>query len=161
MIRKLQAEDRKPLLSIIDKTENFSDEEKKVAIELIDEAIANANHEYYNVFVSENDNKVDGYHCIGKRALTDGVFDLFWIVVDSSTQNKGIGKQLLDHSENFVKENKGRWILAETSSKDSYNATRNFYLRNKYSIVSQIKDFYSVNDNLIVFGKYIPNGMNT
>ncbi|MHB8906778.1 MAG: GNAT family N-acetyltransferase [Melioribacteraceae bacterium] len=155
MIRKLQANDRAQLVAIIENTNNFSEEEKKVAVELIDEAIANPNHEYYNVFVSENENKIDGYHCVGKRALTDGVFDLFWIVVDSSTQNKGIGKQLLDHSENFVKESNGRWILAETSSKDSYNATRNFYMRNKYSIVSQIKDFYSVNDNLIVFGKYI------
>ena len=155
MIRKLQANDRAQLVAIIENTNNFSEEEKKVAIELIDEAIANPNHEYYNVFVSENENKIDGYHCVGKRALTDGVFDLFWIVVDSSTQNKGIGKQLLDHSENFVKESNGRWILAETSSKDSYNATRNFYMRNKYSIVSQIKDFYKVNDNLIVFGKYI------
>ncbi len=155
MIRKLQADDRTQLVAIIENTHNFSEEEKKVAIELIDEAIANPNHEYYNVFVSENENKIDGYHCVGKRALTDGVFDLFWIVVDSSTQNKGIGKQLLDHSENFVKESNGRWILAETSSKDSYNATRNFYMRNKYSIVSQIKDFYAVNDNLIVFGKYI------
>ncbi len=155
MIRKLQANDRAQLVAIIENTNNFSEEEKKVAVELIDEAIANPNHKYYNVFVSENENKIDGYHCIGKRALTDGVFDLFWIVVDSSTQNKGIGKQLLDHSENFVKESNGRWILAETSSKDSYNATRNFYMRNKYSIVSQIKDFYSVNDNLIVFGKYI------
>ncbi len=155
MIRKLQANDRAQLVAIIENTNNFSEEEKKVAVELIDEAIANPNHEYYNVFVSENENKIDGYHCVGKRALTDGVFDLFWIVVESSTQNKGIGKQLLDHSENFVKESNGRWILAETSSKDSYNATRNFYMRNKYSIVSQIKDFYSVNDNLIVFGKYI------
>ncbi|MBA4405885.1 N-acetyltransferase [bacterium] len=161
MIRKLQAEDRSQLVFIIEKTENFSQEEKTVAVELIDEAIANPKHEYYNVFVSENDNKLDGYHCIGKRALTDGVYDLFWIVVDKTTQNKGIGKQLLDHSEDFVKEKKGRWILAETSSKDSYDATRNFYLRNKYSIVSQIKDFYAVNDNLIVFGKYIPNGMKT
>lgn len=155
MIRKLQADDRAQLVAIIENTNNFSHEEKKVAVELIDEAIANPNHEYYNVFVSENENKIDGYHCVGKRALTDGVFDLFWIVVDSSTQNKGIGKQLLDHSESFVKESNGRWILAETSSKDSYNATRNFYMRNKYSIVSQIKDFYAVNDNLIVFGKYI------
>ena len=155
MIRKLQASDRAQLVAIIENTHNFSEEEKKVAVELIDEAIANPNHEYYNVFVSENENKIDGYHCVGKRALTDGVFDLFWIVVDGSTQNKGIGKQLLDHSENFVKESNGRWILAETSSKDSYNATRNFYMRNKYSIVSQIKDFYSVDDNLIVFGKYI------
>ena len=155
MIRKLQANDREQLVSIINKTDNFSNEEKKVAVELIDEAIGNPNHEYYNVFIYENDGKIAGYHCTGKRALTDGVFDLFWIVVDNSGQNKGIGKQLLDHAENFVKENKGRWILAETSSKDIYNATRNFYMRNNYSIVSQIKDFYTINDNLIVFGKYI------
>jgi len=155
MIRKLQANDREQLVSIINKTDNFSNEEKKVAIELVDEAIGNPNHEYYNVFIYENDGKIAGYHCTGKRALTDGVFDLFWIVVDNSGQNKGIGKQLLDHSENFVKENKGRWILAETSSKDVYNATRNFYMRNNYSIVAQIKDFYAINDNLIVFGKYI------
>lgn len=155
MIRKLQANDREQLVSIINKTDNFNDEEKNVAVELIDEAIANPNNEDYNVYIYENDGKIAGYHCIGKRALTDGVFDLFWIVVDNSGQNKGIGKQLLDHAENFVKEKKGRWILAETSSKDAYNATRNFYMRNNYSIVAQIKDFYAINDNLIVFGKYI------
>ena len=155
MIRKLQADDREKLVSIIEGTNNFSDEEKKIAMELIDDALGNSNHEYYNVFVYEENGKIAGYHCTGKRALTDGVYDLYWIVVDQNIQNKGIGKQLLDHAENFVKENRGRWILAETSSKDSYDATRNFYMRNNYSIVSQIKDFYKVNDNLIVFGKYI------
>lgn len=155
MIRKLQAEDRKQLVEMIDGTENFNSEEKSVAVELIDEAIEKPNHEYYNVYVFENEGKVLGYHCVGKRALTDGVFDLFWIVVGPNAQNLGVGKKLLEHSENFVKENNGRWILAETSSKDSYTATRNFYLRNNYSIVSQIKDFYSVGDNLIVFGKYL------
>ena len=155
MIRKLQANDRENLVSIIEGTNNFSDEEKKIAMELIDDALGNSNHEYYNVFVYEENGKIAGYHCTGKRALTDGVYDLYWIVVDQNIQNKGIGKQLLDHAENFVKENRGRWILAETSSKDSYDATRNFYMRNNYSIVSQIKDFYKVNDNLIVFGKYI------
>ncbi len=155
MIRKLQVNDREKLVSIIESTNNFSDEEKKIAMELIDDALGNPNHEYYNVFVYEENSTIAGYHCTGKRALTDGVYDLYWIVVDQNIQNKGIGKQLLDHAENFVKENRGRWILAETSSKDSYDATRNFYMRNNYSIVSQIKDFYKVNDNLIVFGKYI------
>ena len=155
MIRKLQAKDRARLLAIIKGTANFSDEEKKIAVELIDEAIANPKHEYYTVFVYVDDRKIAGYYCVGKRALTDGVYDLYWIVVDSQIQNKGIGKQLLEHVENFVKENKGRWVLAETSSKESYTATRNFYLRNKYSIVSQIKDFYTINDDLIVFGKHI------
>lgn len=155
MIRKLQADDREQLVSIIEGTNNFNEEEKKVAVELIDEALAKPNYEYYNVFVYENDKKIAGYYCVGKRALTDGVFDLFWIVVDNFNQKKGIGKKLLEHAENFAKENNGRWILAETSSKESYTATRNFYMRNNYSIVSQIKDFYTINDNLIVFGKYI------
>jgi aminoglycoside 6'-N-acetyltransferase I len=155
MIRRLQVNDRSQLIEMINNIDNFSTEEKNVAIELIDEAIANPKHEYYNVFVCETENVILGYHCVGKRALTDGVFDLYWIVVNPNTQNKGIGKILLEHSENFIKENNGRWILAETSSKDSYTATRNFYLRNNYSIVSQIKDFYTIGDNLIVFGKYL------
>ena len=155
MIRKLQAKDRQELADMINDTANFNAEEKSVAVEIIDEALSKPNHEYYNVFVFEREGKVLGYHCVGKRALTDGVFDLFWIVVGSNAQNLGVGKKLLEHTENFVKENNGRWILAETSSKDSYTATRNFYLRNNYSIVSQIKDFYSIGDNLIVFGKYL------
>jgi ribosomal protein S18 acetylase RimI-like enzyme len=155
MIRKLQAKDRKQLVEIVNGTSNFSQEEKLVAVELIDEAIANPNHEYYNVFVYEDEGVIAGYHCTGKRALTDGVYDMYWIVVDHKIQNKGIGKQLLDHVENFVKGKNGRWILAETSSKDNYTATRNFYMRNQYSIVAQIKDFYTINDDLIVFGKHI------
>ncbi|MEW6506647.1 MAG: GNAT family N-acetyltransferase [Bacteroidota bacterium] len=155
MIRKLQSKDRTRLVEIIDGTDNFSQEEKKVAIELIDEALGNVNNGYYNIFVYEEGGKISGYHCTGKRALTDGTYDLFWIVVDSKIQNKGVGKKLLDHAESFVKENNGRWILAETSSKDNYDATRNFYFRNNYSIIAEIKDFYRVNDHLIVFGKYI------
>lgn len=155
MIRKLRAEDREQLVSIIEGTNNFSPEEKTVAVELIDEVVANPNHEYYNFYVFDSGGKISGYYCIGKRALTDGVYDLYWIVVDTKSQNKGTGKILLEHAENFVREENGRWILAETSSKESYNATRNFYFRNNYSIVAEIKDFYTVNDNLIVFGKYI------
>lgn len=155
MIRKLQYEDREKLIDIINRINNFTEEEKNVAIELIDEALSKPEQDYYNIYVFENNNVVEGYYCIGKRALTDGVYDLYWIVVNPEHQNKGIGKKLLMHAENFVKDKNGRWILAETSSKESYFATRNFYLRNNYSIIAEIKDFYKINDNLIIFGKYI------
>ena len=155
MIRKLQSSDREKLVSIVNDTNNFTDEEKSVAVELIDEALSKPEQDYYNIFVYENEGKLMGYHCVGKRALTDGVYDMYWIVVDPMSQNKGIGKKLLDHVEDYVKEKNGRWILAETSSKESYNATRNFYFRNNYTIVAEIKDFYTTKDDLIVFGKYI------
>jgi aminoglycoside 6'-N-acetyltransferase I len=79
---------------------------------------------------------------------------LYWIASDPEANVKGIGKSLLEHAEAFVIENKGRWLLAETSSKESYLRTRNFYLRNNFSIVAQIENFYSIGDHLIVFGKY-------
>lgn len=155
MIRRLQSNDRGKLVSIVNSTSNFTDEEKSVAVELIDEALSKPEEDYYNVFVYENEGNILGYHCVGKRALTDGVYDMYWIVVDPKSQNKGIGKKLLNHVEEYVKERNGRWILAETSSKESYNATRNFYFRNNYTIVAEIKDFYTTKDDLIVFGKYI------
>ena len=155
MIRRLQSNDRGKLVSIVNSTSNFTDEEKSVAVELIDEALSKPEEDYYNLFVYENEGNILGYHCVGKRALTDGVYDMYWIVVDPKSQNKGIGKKLLNHVEEYVKERNGRWILAETSSKESYNATRNFYFRNNYTIVAEIKDFYTTKDDLIVFGKYI------
>lgn len=155
MIRKLRPEDREQIHNILSPIKLFSSEEKEVALELIDEAIAKPQQDYYNIYVYEEENKVLGYHCTGKRALTDGVFDMYWIVVSPEAQNKGIGRKLIEHVENFARERDGRLIVAETSSREDYTPTRNFYLRNNYTVLSEIKDFYTANDNLVIFGKYI------
>ncbi len=159
MIRKIKQADVTKLKNILDRIPNFSNEEVNVAMELIEIAGFNEQQNDYNIFVfeDEDENKLWGYHCVGRRPLTDGVYDLYWIVVDPDSQKKGIGKILLDHAEEFVKEKKGRWVLAETSSKESYTKTRNFYLRNNYSIITQINDFYSLGESLITFGKYLDN----
>ncbi len=155
MIRKLRQADREHLEALLNKILQFKNEEKNVAMELIDTALHNGNQSDYNIFVYDSDGTITGYHCTGKRSLTDGVYDLYWIVADPDQRGKGIGGALLQHAEKFVKDNNGRWILAETSSRESYEGTRNFYHRNNYTIVAQISDFYSVGDNLVVFGKYL------
>ena len=154
MIRRLKPADSKVIEGILNSTSNFNDEEISVAMELVNIASTNPMQTDYNLFVYEEDGMILGYHCTGKRPLTDGVYDLYWIVTDPEYGKKGIGKKLLEHAEGFVNENNGRWLLAETSSKDSYSATRNFYMRNNYSIISEINDFYSIGDSMIVFGKY-------
>lgn len=154
MIRKIKQADAVEIENILNKIPIFSKEEIGIAMELVNIAVTVPTQTDYNVFVYEIDGTVFGYHCTGKRPLTDGVFDLYWIVSDPKSGKKGIGKELLEHAEKFVKENNGRWILAETSSRDNYSKTRNFYLRNNYSIIAQINDFYKVGDSLMVFGKY-------
>lgn len=160
MIRKLKQSDVDQLEKMLKNISAFSEKEVEVAMELINITAFNTDQTDYNIFVYEDEGKIIGYHCTGKRPLTDAVYDLYWIVADPSAGKKGIGKNLIEHAEKFVMENHGRWLLAETSSKESYAATRNFYLRNKYSIVSQINDFYSFGDNLLVFGKYFNNKNN-
>ena len=154
MIRKLKPADTKVIENILNNIPNFSDEEIEVAMELVTIVATNKEQTDYNLFVYEEDGMILGYHCTGKRPLTDGVYDLYWIVTNPDHSKKGIGKKLLEHAESFVSEMNGRWLLAETSSNDSYSATRNFYLRNNYSIISEINDFYSKGDGMIVFGKY-------
>ncbi len=160
MIRKLKPDDVKPIETILKNIDNFNDAEVSVAMELVNTAASDAEQKDYNVFVYEEDGNVIGYHCTGKRPLTDAVYDLYWIVTDPGHKNKGVGKTLLSHAEKFVLQLKGRWLLIETSSKDSYQGTRNFYLRNNYSIISNINDFYAVGEMLIIFGKYFNNKNN-
>ncbi len=160
MIRRLKQADVGSVENILKKIPAFTNDEVGVAMELVNIAAYNPLQSDYNIFVYDGDEKILGYHCSGRRPLTDGVYDLYWIAADPESNIKGIGKSLLDHAEAFVRENNGRWLLAETSSKESYLKTRNFYLRNNFSIVAQINDFYSLGDHLIVFGKYFSNNNN-
>ena len=155
MIRLIENHDHPQLIKLVNSITEFSDDEKKVAIELIDDAIKNKESSHYKIFLSVENEIIEGYYCIGRRPLTEGVFDLYWIAVSPNCQSKGIGKKLLNHAEEYVEKNNGNWLLIETSSKDSYEKTRNFYLRNFYTIVAEIKDFYKAGDNLIIFGKYL------
>jgi ribosomal protein S18 acetylase RimI-like enzyme len=154
MIRKIKLSDEVEIEKMLTRVPNFNEEEIKVAMELVNISVMNPDQTDYHLYVYEHVGKIIGYHCTGRRPLTDGVFDLYWIVTDPESSGKGIGKSLLEHAEEFVRSNNGRWLLVETSSKESYTPTQKFYLRNNYSIISEIKDFYSVGDHLLVFGKY-------
>ncbi|MEJ2617069.1 MAG: GNAT family N-acetyltransferase [Ignavibacteriaceae bacterium] len=145
MIRKIKQVDVEEIERILNKIPIFSEAEIKVGMELVNIAASDIEQTDYNVFVYEEDKKIYGYYCIGRRPLTDAVYDLYWIAVDP---------ELLQHAENFVLEKQGRWLLAETSSKQSYEKTRNFYLRNNFTVIAQINDFYTVGDSLIIFGKF-------
>ncbi len=150
MIRRLKPADAKIIEGILKKIPLFKKEDIKVAMELVNITASNPLQTDYNVFVYEHNGTVLGYHCTGKRPLTDAVYDLYWIVTDPDHGKQGIGKVLLEHAEDFVLQSNGRWMLIETSSKESYSATRKFYMRNNFSIISEINDFYSQGESLLV-----------
>lgn len=111
MIRILKQDDVPLLKQMLGRIPNFSEVEVEIAMELINIAGTNLNQTDYNIFVYDADGTILGYHCTGKRPLTEGTYDLYWIVADPLSAIKGIGKALLEHAENFVFKNNGRLIL--------------------------------------------------
>jgi ribosomal protein S18 acetylase RimI-like enzyme len=134
----------------------FNPEEIATALELVEEALEKGEASGYFFAVLEEEGgrpPVRGYACYGPTPLTQGVYDLYWIVVDPSSQGKGYGRCLLEHAEKDVVLRGGRMLLIETSSQESYGGTVRFYQRAGYELVARIKNFYRMGDDKLVFSK--------
>jgi ribosomal protein S18 acetylase RimI-like enzyme len=156
MIRKLVKQDRDVLKKILADTNHFNDDEINVAMELIDIYLKDENQKDYIIYVYEDSGKTAGYICYGRRPLTDGTYDLYWIAVDPNIHGKGIGSKLIEYMESDVKKLNGYLILIETSGKAQYEGERRFYEKNGYDTQTIIKDFYRNGDDLFVYRKYLP-----
>jgi ribosomal protein S18 acetylase RimI-like enzyme len=107
----------------------------------------------YNFIVDREGDRVLGFACYGPRDLTSGVFDLYWIAVDSKTHRNGVGRKLLTATEEAVQQAGGRMLIAETSGTPHYEPTRKFYLGMGYVMEATIRDFYVEDDDLAIFVK--------
>jgi ribosomal protein S18 acetylase RimI-like enzyme len=107
----------------------------------------------YNFIVDREGEQVLGFACYGPRDLTSGVFDLYWIAVDSDTHRNGVGRRLLTATEKEVRQAGGRMLIAETSGTTDYEPTRQFYLGLGYTMEATIRDFYTEGDDLAIFVK--------
>jgi len=107
----------------------------------------------YSFLVEREGDRVFGFACYGPRDLTSGVFDLYWIAVDSNTHRTGVGRKLLSATEEAVRQAGGRMLIAETSGTPHYEPTRKFYLGMGYAAEATIRDFYTEGDDLVIFVK--------
>ena len=152
-VRGIETADRVRLEGIVRSAGNFNAEEIATAMELIDDALQTNNRGDYLVYVVENGEGVHGFVCVGPTPLTKGVFDLYWIAVDTDTHRRGYGKALIKFAEQEVRRRGGRMVLIETSSLGSYQSTREFYARSGYREVARVPDFYNAGDDKIIYSK--------
>jgi len=86
--------------------------------------------------------------------MTESSFDLYWIVVDSQEQGKGVGTALLRQMEEAILRKFPRArIRVETAGKGEYDYQRRFYLSRQFQEAGRIPDFYSPGDDLVIFWK--------
>lgn len=156
-LREMSAEDKEPLLAILRGTREFKASEVPVAEELLTSFLEQSLTSGYHVWIALEKGKSvrRGYVCFGPTPLTEGTWDIYWIVVDSACRGAGIGTALLRHAEQEIQKAGGRMILIETSSKDEYRSTHRFYAGMGYRRIGFIPDFYTPGDGKITLQKLL------
>jgi len=151
-VRPLQLRDRAALHQLLTRDGLFTREEISVALELIDDALADPGGEYH-VLVAELDGALAGYVCFGDTPMTDGTWDLFWIVTHPDARRNGVARALVTRMEAELRGRGARMIRVETSRLDGYGAARAFYERLGYPVCAVLPDFYRPGDDLLVMLK--------
>ena len=155
-IRPIESRDRSRIEEIVVSSGRFNRDEIATALELVDEALGKGEESGYIIRVLEVGKEhlsVQGYVCYGPTPLTQGVYDLYWIAIDPGVQGKGFGRRLIEYVEGDIVKCRGRMLLIETSSQESYGDTIRFYKKTGYKLVARIKNFYRIGDDKLVFSK--------
>ncbi len=152
-MRKLRHDDIPLLEEILVATGAFTDAEVAVAVELLEAVINDPSQQDYEVAVADIGDRVAGYVLFGPVPLTEGNYDLYWIAVDPNSQGSGVGRRLMKHVEEQVRQRGGRLLCLETSSQGGYLRTRSFYEQAGYVEESRIRDFYKPGDDRLTYVK--------
>jgi ribosomal protein S18 acetylase RimI-like enzyme len=149
VLGELSTAARSRIAEILWGTRVFSREEIDVALEVFDER--GPDYLFLGAFTPEA--VLVGYACWGPTPATDRTWDLYWIAVDTALQGAGIGTILLDEVERRLMGHHARMLIAETSSRADYAATRRFYARQGYAEAACVHDYYAPGDDRILFVK--------
>jgi len=153
-LRNLKPQDCPILERLLSRISIFGKDDEVFAMELIYHALGQADQKDYSFFIAVNDDDCPvGYTCYGPTPLTEGTFDLYWIVVDPTFSGQGIGTILMTAVEEEIRKMKGRMIIIETSSGQHYALTHKFYLKNGYQLAETIQDFYREGEDRVTYTK--------
>lgn len=152
---KLLADDCQTIRNIVAASGLFRPNEIDVAVELAQTRLEKGAASGYEFAFAEQRGQVVGYVCFGKNTVTVSSFDVYWIAVEPGKQGQGIGQSLLEEAERQIVAADGTRIYIETSHRADYQATRGFYERCGYDLVSVLDDFYAPGDSKATYLKVL------
>jgi GNAT superfamily N-acetyltransferase len=153
--QEIQPSDLSAILNIVQGSGFFSAEEVELACELATDRLEQGRQSSYQFLFAEEDAQVVGYTCYGLIPATVSSYDLYWIAVSETMRGHGLGKILLQKTEELIYNMGGKQIYADTASRVQYLPTQHFYESCGYFPEAVLKDFYSPGDSKIIYAKVL------
>ncbi len=154
--KSLRAEDLDDVRQLLCDVQVFNLEEIACGVELAKETLAG--EEGYHWVLAEEDGRLLGLICYGPVSLTDGTWDLYWILRAPGARSKGVAKALLEVCEADLRNRHARLLVLNTSGTPNYQPARDFYLRQGFQLTARLPEYYRPGDDLLIFTKQIERG---
>jgi ribosomal protein S18 acetylase RimI-like enzyme len=140
--------------ALVARTGVFSDDERAIARELVEENLAKgADASGYHFLFADGVEGIAGYVCFGPISGTVRRWELYWIAVAPGVLRSGLARRLQQAAEDAVRAKGGVYLIAETSSRADYEPARRFYAAQGYALLAEIPDWHDDGDGLVIFGK--------
>jgi ribosomal protein S18 acetylase RimI-like enzyme len=146
--------DRAGLEEVLRSDETFRDDERAVALELIDAALTGSD-DYWLKIARLPALPVAGYVCYGPTPMTASTYDLYWIVTHADARGKGVAGALIGAMEDDLRARGATGVRVETSELETYGAARTLYDRHGYPEAARLPHFYRRGDGLIIYYKQL------
>jgi len=154
-VRPLTAVDRQVVERMLVASRGFSAEEVRVALQMVDEGIAQGPVDGYVLLGVEVDGVLGGYAYIGATPLTLSTWHVYWICVHPDVQGRGVGRALQAHVEAYVRSHGGERLVVETSGRPDYARSRQYYEAAGFQMSGRIPDYYKPGDDCVWYCKVL------
>jgi len=151
--QEIDPSDLSAILNIVQSSGFFSSAEVELACELASDRIEHGQQSSYQFLFAVDCDQVVGYTCYGLIPATAGSYDLYWIAISETRRGGGLGKILLQKTEELIQSMDSKHIYAETSSRAQYESTQRFYESCGYLSEAVLEDFYAPGDSKIIYSK--------
>ena len=154
VIRAITRDDSATVTDLTVASGLFSADEAGMLDKMMAEYFAGNADEGHSCVIDEEDEPL-GVAYYQPKFAADRVWDLTLIAVRSDCQGQGHGAALMRHVEDTLRADGQRLLLVETSGMPDFELTRNFYEKLGYQKEARIRDFYAVDDDMIIFRKVL------
>jgi N-acetylglutamate synthase-like GNAT family acetyltransferase len=150
-VRPTKSEDIRALQLVLDQTGLFPSE-------LLPDMMSGllSSEDSHSIWLTcEKDGIAVGFCYATPEELTDGTWNMLAIAVHPSSQGGGYGGAIVQHLEAVLRKQGHRVLIADTSGKDEFARTREFYRKNGYIEEARIRDFWAAGDDKVIFWKLL------
>ncbi|MCS6852004.1 MAG: GNAT family N-acetyltransferase [Gemmataceae bacterium] len=154
-VRAAKPGDRESLTNLLNGLKDLPPDDQAEALRSFDAAVSRDQDRDYHGIVAERQGQVAAWACLGRAPRSRVAYQLLSFAVAAPEQGKGIGRRLLQASENWARKAGGRVLIAETVNHSAHAQFRQFLLRQGFRIVGDVPDFFGDGDARLTFAKYL------